>query len=65
MDEGPNDWERQVGLATHEWKAAENPAAQLALDPEGRGEALLRQVSKGRTVRGEASTRKPGCRRNN
>ena len=25
MGEGPNDWEWQVGLATHEWKAAENP----------------------------------------
>ncbi len=25
MDEGPNDWERQVELVTHEWKAAENP----------------------------------------
>ena len=27
----------------------------VALDPAGEGEALLRQVSKGRTVRGEAS----------
>jgi len=25
MAEGPNDWEWQVGLATHEWKAAEDP----------------------------------------
>jgi hypothetical protein len=24
--EGPNDWERQVGLATHERTAAEHPA---------------------------------------
>ena len=26
MVEGPNDWERQVGLASHERNAAENPA---------------------------------------
>jgi hypothetical protein len=25
MGEGPNDWEWQVGLATHEWKATEHP----------------------------------------
>jgi hypothetical protein len=25
MAEGPNDWEWQVGLATHKWKAAEDP----------------------------------------
>ena len=25
MAEGPNDWEWQVGLATHEWKAAADP----------------------------------------
>jgi hypothetical protein len=25
MGEGPNDWEWQVGLATHEWEATENP----------------------------------------
>jgi hypothetical protein len=25
MAEGPNDWEWEVGLATHEWKAAEDP----------------------------------------
>lgn len=25
MTEGPNDWKWQVGLATHEWKAAEDP----------------------------------------
>ena len=25
MGEGPNDWEWQLGLATHEWKATENP----------------------------------------
>jgi len=25
MAEGLNDWEWQVGLATHEWKAAEEP----------------------------------------
>jgi hypothetical protein len=30
MDEGPNDWERQVELVTHEWKAAENPAQAIA-----------------------------------
>ena len=23
--EGPNDWKWQVGLTSHEWKAAENP----------------------------------------
>ena len=25
MAEGPNDWEWQVGLATHEWNAAADP----------------------------------------
>jgi len=25
MAEGPNDWEWQVGLATHEWTAAADP----------------------------------------
>jgi len=25
MTERPNDWKRQIGLATHEWKAAEDP----------------------------------------
>ena len=25
MAEGPNDWEWQVGLGTHEWNAAEDP----------------------------------------
>jgi len=25
MAEGLNDWEGQVGLATHEWKAAADP----------------------------------------
>jgi hypothetical protein len=25
MTEGPNDWKWQVGLATYEWKAAEDP----------------------------------------
>ena len=25
MGEGPNDWKWQVGLASHEWKAAEDP----------------------------------------
>ena len=25
VSEGPNDWKWQVGLASHEWKAAENP----------------------------------------
>jgi hypothetical protein len=24
VGEGPNDWKWQVGLASHEWKAAEN-----------------------------------------
>lgn len=26
MDEGPNDWERQVGLESHERNAVENSA---------------------------------------
>ena len=39
MAEGPNDWEWQVGLATHEWNATENPVHSLALEPKGRGEA--------------------------
>ena len=34
MTEGPNDWERQVGLATHGWQAAEN---QQSADPAGDG----------------------------
>src|SRR3984885_15552217 len=37
MGEGPNDWEWQVGLATHEWKATETQYS-LALEPQGRGE---------------------------
>src|ERR1700736_6739449 len=37
MAEGPNDWEWQVGLATHEWKA-EQIQYLLALEPGGRGE---------------------------
>ena len=36
MDEGPNDWEWQVGPATYEWKATEYPL--LALEPKGWGE---------------------------
>ena len=38
MDEGLNDWEWQVGLATHEWQAAENPVQFTGLMTEGRGE---------------------------
>ena len=34
MAEGPNDWEWQVGLTTHEWKAAEKPKG---LGAEGLG----------------------------
>jgi hypothetical protein len=34
MIEGLNDQERQVGLATHEWQAAEN---QQSADPAGDG----------------------------
>src|SRR3954468_20853393 len=37
MGEGPNDWERQVGLATHERKATEDPVL-TGLGAEGRGE---------------------------
>ena len=38
MAEGPNDWERQVGPASHERNAAENP---VPAGPESkeRGEA--------------------------
>ena len=38
MGEGPNDWKWQVGLASHEGKAAENPQL-TGLAPNGRGEA--------------------------
>ncbi len=38
--EGPNDWERQVGPATHEWKAAEKPVL-TGLGTEGHGEPLV------------------------
>ena len=44
MTEGPNDWEWQVGLATHERNAAENPVTALALEPRGRGEAPARGI---------------------
>jgi hypothetical protein len=37
MAEGQNDWEWQVGLATHEWKAAEIQYS-LALEPVDQGE---------------------------
>ena len=33
----------------------------LALEPKGRGEAPVGGIPEGRTTRGEASTRKPGC----
>ena len=36
MTEGPNDRERQVGLVTHEWKAAEAPVC-AGLGTEGPG----------------------------
>ena len=54
MAEGPNDWEWQVGLATHEWKAAENPGYSLALAAEGRGETSVR-----RSPRAEPLAAKP------
>ena len=58
MAEGPNDREWQLGLATHEWNAQKNQYP-LALEPDDRGEARS-AVTRGRTIRGEASTRKPG-----
>jgi hypothetical protein len=36
MAKGPNEWEWQVGLATHEGKAAEEPAS-AGLGTEGPG----------------------------
>ena len=38
MAEGPNDWERRVGRATHEWNAAEIPVF-AGPGAEGQGEA--------------------------
>src|SRR6476661_8088217 len=40
MAEGLNDWEWQVGLATHEWKAAEDPVL-TGLGTGGPGETLV------------------------
>src|SRR6516164_223125 len=59
MAEGPNDWEWQVGLATHEWKAAEDPVL-TGLGTRGPGRNPGQRFQEGRTNRGEASTRKPG-----
>ncbi len=43
MAEGPNDWERQVGLATHAWKAAEDPVLIAAQISALRASLLFRQ----------------------
>src|SRR5271157_566710 len=59
MGEGPNDWEWQLGLATHEWKAAEYPVL-TGLGTEGPGLNLGHRPHEGRTICGEAGTRKPG-----
>jgi hypothetical protein len=44
MAEGPNDWEWQVGLATHEWKAAALAVPRRA-DLAGTGAATLKPLS--------------------
>src|ERR1700731_1987644 len=60
MAEGPNDWEWQVGLATHEWKAAADPVL-TGLGTGWSGGTPGQRSPRGRTIRGEASTRKLGC----
>src|ERR1700736_4216819 len=62
MAEGPNDWEWQVGLATHEWKAAEHPVL-TGLGTGGPGGNPGQRLPRDRTIRGEANIRKPGFRR--
>ena len=59
MAEGPNDWEWQVGRATHEWKAAEDPVF-TGLETGGPGCNLGPRLPRDRTSRGEARIPKPG-----
>src|SRR5271169_4827913 len=40
MAKGPNDWEWQVGPATHEWNAAADPVL-TGLETGGRGETPI------------------------
>src|SRR5215469_3318490 len=59
MAEGPNEWEWQVGQATHDRNAADDPVLTgLGTGAPGRNPG--QRLPRGRTSRGEASTRKPG-----
>src|ERR1700758_4778339 len=59
MAEGPNEWEWQVGLATHEGNAADDPVL-TGRGTRRPGRNPGQRLPRRRTLRGEASTRKPG-----
>ena len=60
MAEGPNDWEWQVGLATHDGNAAEIQYS-LALEPAHQGETRVSGYQGAEPVAAKPAPESPAC----